>query len=130
MYLQLFYSITHGNHWFACVNAKLTQSCLTLCDPMDCSPPGSSIHRVLQARILEWVAMPSSRTTRLLSIKIVLTFTECNISGIIKYLSFYKTFIKYNNFESHLCCCYLSQLFISFYCCILLSIELPWWLRW
>ena len=33
----------------------------TLCDPMDCSPPGSSVHRILQARILEWVAMPSSR---------------------------------------------------------------------
>ena len=33
----------------------------TLCDPMDCSPPGSSGHGVLQARILEWVAMPSSR---------------------------------------------------------------------
>ena len=44
-----------------CVCAKLLQSCLTLCDPMDCSLPGSSVHRVLQARILEWVAVPSSR---------------------------------------------------------------------
>ena len=33
------------------------QSCLTLCDPVDCSPPGSSIRGVLQARILEWVAI-------------------------------------------------------------------------
>ena len=41
--------------------AKLLQSCLTLRDPMDCSPPGSSVHGILQARILEWVAMPSSR---------------------------------------------------------------------
>ena len=41
--------------------AKLHQSCLTLCKPMDCSAPGSSIHGILQARILEWVAMPSSR---------------------------------------------------------------------
>ena len=32
-----------------------------LCNPMDCSPPGSSVHGILQARILEWVAMPSSR---------------------------------------------------------------------
>ena len=39
----------------------LTQSCLSLCNPMDCSPLGSSVHRILQARILEWVAMPSSR---------------------------------------------------------------------
>ena len=37
-------------------------SCVQLfCDAMDCSPPGSSVHGILQARILEWVAMPSSR---------------------------------------------------------------------
>ena len=43
------------------LHIKLPQSCLTLCDPMDCSPPGSSVHGTLQARLLEWVAMPSSR---------------------------------------------------------------------
>ena len=36
--------------------AKSLQSCPTVCDPMDCSPPGSSAHEILQARILEWVA--------------------------------------------------------------------------
>ena len=36
-------------------------SCVWLCDPMDCSPPGSSVHGILQARTLEWTAMPSSR---------------------------------------------------------------------
>ena len=36
------------------------QSCLTLCNPMDCSLPGSSVHGILQERILEWVAMSSS----------------------------------------------------------------------
>ena len=41
--------------------AKSLQSCLTVCDPMDCSPPGSSVHGILQARTLEWVTMPSSR---------------------------------------------------------------------
>ena len=41
--------------------AKSLQSCLTLCNPMDCSPPGSSVHGILQARILGWVATPSSR---------------------------------------------------------------------
>ena len=40
---------------------KLLQSCLILLDPMDYSPPGSSIHGILLASILEWVAMPSSR---------------------------------------------------------------------
>ena len=44
-----------------CMCAKLLQSCLTLCDVMDLSPPGSSVHGNLQARILEWSAMPSSR---------------------------------------------------------------------
>ena len=38
-----------------------TQSCLILGDPMDCSPPGSSVHGILQARILEWVAFPFSK---------------------------------------------------------------------
>ena len=41
--------------------AKLLQSCPTLCDAMDCSPTGSSLHRILQVRILEWIAMPFSR---------------------------------------------------------------------
>ena len=47
----------------ACVRAKSLQSCPTLCDPMDCSPPGFSVHGILQARILEWVAMPYSRAS-------------------------------------------------------------------
>ena len=41
--------------------AKSLQLCPTLCNPMDCSPPGSSVQRVLQGRILGWVAIPSSR---------------------------------------------------------------------
>ena len=44
-----------------CMPAQLLQSCLTLCNRVDYSPPGSSVHRILQARVLEWVAMPSSR---------------------------------------------------------------------
>ena len=46
-----------------CMRVKSLQSCLTLCDPMDCSSPGSSVYGILQARILEWVAMPSSRAS-------------------------------------------------------------------
>ena len=44
-----------------CVCVLIAQLCLTLCDPMDCSPPGSSICRILQARILEWIAIPFSK---------------------------------------------------------------------
>ena len=39
---------------------KVSQSCPRLCNPMDCSPPGSSVHGILQARILEWVAIAST----------------------------------------------------------------------
>ena len=45
------------------IHSEVTQSCPTLCDPMDYSLPGSSIHGIFQARILEWVAMPSSRAS-------------------------------------------------------------------
>ena len=41
--------------------SEVAQSCLTLSDPMDCSLPGSSIHGIFQARILEWVAISFSR---------------------------------------------------------------------
>ena len=41
----------------AAAAAKSLQSCLTLSDPMDCSPPGSSVHGIFQARVLEWVAI-------------------------------------------------------------------------
>ena len=43
------------------VTVTVAQSCPTLPDPTDCSPPGSSVHGILQARTLDWVAMPSSR---------------------------------------------------------------------
>ena len=40
---------------------EVTQSCPILCDPMDCSPPGSSVHGIFQARVLEWAAISFSR---------------------------------------------------------------------
>ena len=49
------YSLSH------LVTYLVTQSCPTLCNPVDCSPPDSSVHAILQARILEWVAIPFSR---------------------------------------------------------------------
>ena len=45
------------------LNVKVTQSCPTLCNSMDCSPPGSSVHGILQARRLEWVVIPFSRAS-------------------------------------------------------------------
>ena len=44
-----------------CMHTKSLQLCLTLCDPVDYGPPGSSVHGILQARVREWVAISSSR---------------------------------------------------------------------
>ena len=59
MYVYMF--IIHTHAFIIIIFLKVVQSYLTLCDPMDCSPPGSSVHGILQARILEWVAIPFSR---------------------------------------------------------------------
>ena len=55
----LFTWIAPSHHLVLCC-AKPLQSCLTIRDPMDCRLPGSSVHGILQARILGWVVMPSS----------------------------------------------------------------------
>ena len=69
MYIYIFHILIHwwrlrllpclGYH--ECVHVWVTQLCLTVCDPMDCSPPGSSVHGILQARVLEWIATSFSR---------------------------------------------------------------------
>ena len=46
-----------SNNIFLILKVKVAQSCLTPCNPLDCSPPGSSIHEVFHARIVEWVAI-------------------------------------------------------------------------
>ena len=55
--------LAHGTIGIAIIQSKLlvAQLCTTLCDPTDCSLPGSYTHAILQARILEWVAIPFSR---------------------------------------------------------------------
>ena len=53
----------YGDIYIKCIKVKvsLAQSCSALCNPMNCSPPGSSVHGILWARRLEWVAIPFSR---------------------------------------------------------------------
>ena len=60
-----------------CLHAKLFQSCLTLYNPTDCSPPGSSVHGILHARILEWKAMSSSRGSSLLRDQTLVSGISC-----------------------------------------------------
>ena len=52
--------VLHCKYAAAAAAAKLLQSCLTLCDPMEGSPPGSPVPGILQARTLEWVAISFS----------------------------------------------------------------------
>ena len=64
-----------------CMCAKSLQSCPAPCDPVDGSPPRSSVHRILQARILGWVAMPSSRGSSWSGAGIRLSWASCVAGG-------------------------------------------------
>ena len=63
------------------VSAQSLQSRPTLCDPIDRSPPGSSVHEISQARILEWVAMPSSRESSWPRDRTWVFWTSCTSGG-------------------------------------------------
>ena len=58
--LYLLFSLAAFNICSLCLS-EVAQSCLTLCDPMDCSLSGSSVHGIFQARVLEWIAISFSR---------------------------------------------------------------------
>jgi len=62
-YGNTMWTVKSYESWWECLKVLVAQSCLTFCDPMDCSPPGSSVHGILQARILEWVAISFSRVS-------------------------------------------------------------------
>ena len=78
-----------------------TQSCPTLCDPKDCSPPGSSVHGILQARRLEWVAMPFSRGSspprvswiagRFFTVRVTSSFPQYEMGGNLQNLGWMQT---------------------------------------
>ena len=59
--IKMFFTFAEANYYYYFF--EVAQSCLTLCNPMDCSPPDSSIHGIFQARVLEWVAIFFSRTS-------------------------------------------------------------------
>ena len=61
----------------AAAAAKSLQSCPTLCDPIEGSPPGSSVPGILQARILEWIAMLSSRRSSQLRDRTQVSYVSC-----------------------------------------------------
>ena len=67
--------------------SEVTQSCPTLSDPMDCSPPGSSAHGIFQARVLEWGAIAFSNTLEskeIVNIKLDVSLCTVNLNGLNK----------------------------------------------
>ena len=82
-----------------CRHAKSLQSCLILWDPMDCGPPGSSVYGIPQARILEWVAMPSSRGSSQLTNQTQVSYVSC-IAG-----RFFTTSATLEAPQEVCCCC-------------------------
>ena len=75
------------------VRAEWLQSCPTLCNPLDCSPSGSSIHGTLQARIVEWTVMPSSRGSSQLRDR---TQVSCIAGGFFRTKALFFLLTKHN----------------------------------
>ena len=99
-----------------CVNV-ITQLCLTLCDPMGCSPPGSTVHGILQARILEWVDIPFSRGSSLLGNWTWISPGLLHCMQILYHLS-------HQGIVFHcVCVCHIFFIYCSSQ---LLLVELPW----
>ena len=72
-------------HHFAldCVCCLITKSCATLCNPMDCSLPGSSVHGISQARILEWVAISFARGSSWLRDRTCISCTDMQSPSVL-----------------------------------------------
>ena len=90
---------------WACV--LVTQSCPTLCDPMGCSLPDSPVHGILQARILEWVAIPFSRVSSLVR--------DQNPNFLHYRFLQGKTFTYNSTLQVHPCCCECQTFILFFY---------------
>ena len=104
----------------------VAQSCLTLCDPMDYSPPGSSVHGIFQARVLEWVAIffsrgssqPRDRTwvshivsrrfTHWATREVMNIYFNLNFKLITNIFFFFTISMSYEMFEAH----YTEKLFV------------------
>ena len=87
-----------------CVHSKLLQSCPTLCNPMDCSLLGSSVHGILQSRILEWDAMPFSRGSFWPRDQTLISFVSCIGRWVLYHLRHLGSPVR-----SGVCCCSVAQ---------------------
>ena len=90
--MHVFVFLFLGGGGRECVHAKSLQSCPSPYSPMDCRPPGSSVHGILQARILEWVAMPTSRGSSQLRDQIRISYISCIRTGSLPLVPIGKPF--------------------------------------
>ena len=91
------------------MKVKVAQSCSTLCDPMDGSLPGSSVHGILQARILEWLAIPFSRRSSQLRDRIQVSRIACGFFTV-----WTREGEAYFNFILNLVLCLIGFEYITF----------------
>ena len=103
--------------------SEVTQLCPTLCDPVDCSPSGSSIHGILQARILEWVAISfsngSSRPRDQTQVsRIAGRCFNLWATSIIPLISLFKLLTWFWDFNSNVFPCFLLGSTLSCYCSV------------
>ena len=96
--------------WGICKRSmcSVTQSCPTLCDPMDCSPPGSSVHGIFQARILECVAISSSRGSSRPKDQICIFSVSCIGRHILYQIVKITDIVPLPNLQIFVTCCQLS----------------------
>ena len=108
----------------------VAQSCLTLCDPIDCSPPDSSVHGILQARILEWVAISFSsfKYSCVYHMKIIFDAFMDKVGSTSSYSAILISSSKISSFLYNwvtLHCTYIHAFFYIHTCLLLLHIYMP-----
>ena len=112
-YFHSFWNPLHILYWSCSIliAAALLQSCPTLCDPMDCSLPGSSVHGIFQATVLEWGAIAFS-SILILDYFLILCLCVCYFLG-----NFFNLMFQFFWNHFHLCC------FLNFQCILFSSVA-------
>ena len=75
------FPVIEGVQWMNVTTVLVAQLCLTLCDPTDCSSPGFSVQGILQARLLEWIAIPTVSIADIFRVNIGIV-VDCMSFGI------------------------------------------------
>ena len=90
-----------GEYMPLCMCVKSLQLCLTLCDTMNCSLPGSSVHGILHARILEWVAMPSSMRSSPPKDLTLVSYVSCIVRQVLYHYATWNATCHHRSAQTH-----------------------------